>query len=144
MDFLLIDLAKSIDLRGLACDGALDHLDAPADEGALRHGVRGGDGLDFDDADARVVLAAVVGAVAQVTDPGLEGRGVVFLDDGAVGDDACGARDAGPAAVGGAEGDVDVRVGFEVVGFAGFGVCVEEEIDATGFLKRNRKKRTMC
>jgi hypothetical protein len=79
-----------------------------------------------------------VGAVAQVTEPSLEGWSVVFLDNVAVGDDARGAGDAGPTAVGGAEGDVDVGVGSEVVSLAGFGVCVEEEVDATTLLYRSK------
>lgn len=140
MDLLLVDLTEGVDLGGLTRDGALDHLDPPADEGALGHGVGGGDGLHLDDADAWVVLAAVVGAVPQVTHPGLEGRGVVLPDHVPVGDDGGGAGDAGPAAVGRTEGDVDVGVGFEVVGLAGLGVCVEEEVDSAGFLKNQNNK----
>ncbi len=118
----------------LARDRTLDHLDAPANESALGHSICCSQGLHLDDADTGVILTAVVCAVAQVTEPSLEGWSVVFLDKVAVGDDARGAGDAGPTAVRGAEGDVDVGVGFEVVGLARFGVCVEEEVDTTALL----------
>ena len=73
-------------------------------------------------------------AVAQVAEPGLQRRGVVFLDCFAVVDYAGGAGDGRPATGGVQEGDVGVLVRREVVGLAGFGVCVEEEVDAARFL----------
>lgn len=60
----------------------------------------------------------------------------MFVDEGAVGGDGGFAGDGGPFAGGVEEGDVDVGIGFEVVCFAGFGVGVEEEVDATGFLEK--------
>jgi hypothetical protein len=56
--------------------------------------------LDLDDADTRVLGAAVVLAVAEITEPGFESGGVVFFDDGAVGDDGGGAGYGGPFAGG--------------------------------------------
>lgn len=55
-------------------------------------------------------------AVAEIAEPGLEGRGVVFLDDGSVGDDFRGAGDGGPFAGVVEEGDVDVGVGGDARG----------------------------
>jgi len=52
----------------------------------------------------------------------------------AVGDDVGFAGDGGPFAGVVEEAEVDVGVVFEVVGLAGFGVCVEDEIDAVAFL----------
>jgi hypothetical protein len=71
-----------------------------------------------------------------ITHPGLQCRGVVFLDGVAIGEDAGGAGNGGPRAVGGEEGDVDVLVRVEVVGLAGFSVGVEQVVDASGFLER--------
>ncbi len=65
-------------------------------------------------------------AVAQVTEPGFEGGRVVFLDGGAVSEDICLSGNGGPFAGGVEEGDVDGAVGGDVVGFAGFGVGVED------------------
>ena len=73
-------------------------------------------------------------SVAQVAHPGFQGGGVVFADGVAFGDDGGRSGDGRPFAGGVEEGDVDVRVGREVRGFAGFGVGVEEEVDAAGFL----------
>jgi hypothetical protein len=74
-----------------------------------------------------------------ITHPGLQCRGVVFLDGVAIGEDAGGAGNGGPRAIGGEEGDVDVLVRVEVVGLAGFSVGMEQVVDASGFLggKRN-------
>jgi hypothetical protein len=75
-------------------------------------------------------------SIAQVTNPGLQAGGVVLVDDGAVGEDRGRAGEGGPFAGGVQEGDVDVPVGGEVVGLAGFGVGVEEEVDAAVLLFR--------
>lgn len=89
---------------------------------------------DLDDADPWVLWSAVVLAVSEVSDPRFELAGVVFPDGFAVGDDLGFAGHGGPFAGGVEEGDVDFRVGLEVVGFAGFSVGVEEEVDTAAFL----------
>ena len=73
-------------------------------------------------------------AVAKIPNPGLELGGVILLDDVAVTDNRGFAADGGPLASAVEESDVDGGVGVEVVGLAGFGVGVEDEVDATGFL----------
>ena len=72
--------------------------------------------------------------VAEVTNPRLKRWRVVLLHEGAIGDEGSATGDGRPFARGGQEGDIDVRVGFEVVGLAGLGIGVEEEIDAVAFL----------
>lgn len=46
------------------------------------------------------------------------------------------AADGGPFAGAVEEGDVDCGVGFDVVGFAAFGVGVKEKVNAVAFLQR--------
>jgi hypothetical protein len=110
LDLSLINLAQVIDVGDIAGDGALDHLDAAADGGALGHSVRGGDGLDADHADARVVLPAVVHPVAQIAQPRLQRRTVVLRHRAAVCHDARRPRYRRPAAVRRDECQVHVRV----------------------------------
>jgi len=123
-----------VDRRRLARHGALCDLvragqQVLAADGVLRRLAR-----DLDDADTRVVGAAVVLAVAEVTEPRLQRGRVVGLHLLAVGDDGGFAGDAGPFARGVEEAEVDLGVGFEVVGFAGLGVGVEDEVDAVALL----------
>lgn len=127
-------MPELIDRRRLARGDALGELHERADGGAAADGVLGRDGLDLDDADAGVVGPAVVDTVAEVAEPGLEDGRVKLLDGGTVGDDGGAAGDGRPFARGRQESDVDVGVVGEVVGFAGFGVGVEEEVDAVAFL----------
>ena len=134
LDFGFADLPQLVDLGGFSREDALDHLDSSADHVLPADGVRDGRGLDLDDADPRVLVAAVVLPVAQVAEPGLEGGAVVFLDHAAIGDDLRRAGDRGPLARAVEEGDVGARVGRDVVRLAGLGVGVEDQIDAAGFL----------
>lgn len=57
-------------------------------------------------------------AVTEIAEPGFEGWRVIFLDGGAVDDDAGCAGDRGPFAGCVEEGNVDVLVALDVVGFA--------------------------
>lgn len=79
--------------------------------------------------------------VFQVAEPGFEGWRVVFADGLAVGDDGGFAANGGPFAGGVQEGNVDFGVGLQVVGFAGFGVGVEEEVEAATFLHDSTEVR---
>lgn len=56
------------------------------------------------------------------------------MDFLAVGLDGRLARDGGPFAAAVDEADVDFWVGFQVVGLAGFGVGVVDEVDAVALL----------
>ena len=58
------------------------------------------------------------------------------MHERAVGGDFRDAGHGGPLAGSVEEGDVDVGVGGQGVGLAGFGVCMEEEVDAAVFLLR--------
>lgn len=114
--------------RTVAGNDALGNLDAAADDGLVADGVRDRLGVDADDADAGILGPGVVHAVAQVADPGLEAARVVLAHDLAVRDDGGLARDGGPLARRVEEGDVDARVGVQVVRLAGLGVGVEEQV----------------
>ena len=56
------------------------------------------------------------------------------MDEATVGHDLGLAGDGGPFAGVVEEAEVDFGVGIEVVGLAGFGVGVEDEVDAVAFL----------
>ena len=72
--------------------------------------------------------------ILEISEPGLQSWGVVFLDHVAGSEDRGGAGNRCPFAGGIEEGDVDVRVGIDVAGLARFGVGVEDEVDAVIFL----------
>lgn len=130
----LIQVPQLIRRRRLTRDSTLGDFKRTAKQILPADGILCRLAGDLDDADARVVGPAVVRAVAQVAEPGLEVRGVVGLDLLSVGEDAGFAADGGPFAGGVEEANVDFGVGFEIVGLAGFGVGVEEEVDAVAFL----------
>lgn len=134
LDLIRIQLPQLMYVRRIARHDALCDLNAARHGGAVGHGVRRGLGVDLDDADAWVVRAGVVLAVAEVADPGLQLARVVFADGVAVRDDGGFAGDGGPLARRVEEGDVDARVFVQVVGLAGFGVGVEEEVETAAFL----------
>ena len=134
---LLINLPQLIDIRHLPRDRPFDHLDSSSHTRPLGQSIRCSQSLDLDHADSGIILASVVCAVAQVTKPGFERGRVVFLDGGAVINDGCRAAHTRPAAGGVQEGDINMRVGLEVGCLARLGVCVEEKVDAAGFLVRS-------
>ena len=129
-----LNVPKLVDLSSLASDNALGELHSAANGSAPADGVLRSLAGDLDEADARVLGTTVVLAITEVAEPGLEGRRVVLLDAGAVGLDGCGAGDAGPLAGVVEEGEVDVGVLLEVVGLAGLGVGVEDEVNAVVLL----------
>lgn len=73
-------------------------------------------------------------AILQVAKPRFQGRRVVFANRLTVSDDVGFAGDGGPFAGGIEEGDIDLGFGFEIIGFAGFGVGVEKQVNAASFL----------
>lgn len=128
------NLPQLINLRRLPRQHPLHHLHAPRHHISPRSRIRDRLGLHLDDADPRIIGPAVVGAVAEVAQPRLQLRAVVLLDGGAVGDDAGRAGEGGPFPGRVEEGDVNGGVVLEVVGFARFGVGVEEEVNAAALL----------
>ena len=70
----------------------------------------------------------------EIAHPSLERGRVVLADQFPVGGDLGMAGDRGPLAGGGEEGDVDDGVGGKVVGLAGGGVGVEDEVNAVALL----------
>ena len=130
-----LNVPKLVDLSSLASDNALGKLHSAANGSAPADGVLRSLAGDLDEADARVLGTAVVLAVTEVAEPGLEGGRVVLLDAGAVGLDGGGAGNAGPLAGVVEETEVDFGVLLEVVGLAGLGVGVEDEVDAVVLLR---------
>lgn len=73
-------------------------------------------------------------SVAKIAQPGLQAAAVCLLDQIAIRNNTRLARDRSPLARAINEGHVHVWIIGQVVGLAGLGVCVEEKINATGFL----------
>lgn len=65
-------------------------------------------------------------AIAEITEPGLQGGSIVLGHQAAVGINGGSSSDGSPLSRGVDKGDVDVRVGGEVVSLARLGVGVEE------------------
>ena len=134
LDLLLAELPQFVDLWRLARNNSLCHLHAPANSVLPHNSIGSSLGGNSNNADTRIIRSAIVLSITKVAQPGFQSRRVVFLDDGAIGDDLRGAGHGGPFAGGVEEGDVDVWIGINVRGLAGFGIGVEDEVDATVFL----------
>jgi hypothetical protein len=135
LNFLRLNVPKLVDLGSLASDNALGEFNGAADSSAPGGSVLCGLAGDLDEADAGVLGTAIVLAVTEVAEPGLERWGVVLLDASAVGLDGSGAGNAGPLAAVVEESEIDVGVLLEVVGLARLGVGVENEVDAVVLLR---------
>jgi hypothetical protein len=112
----------------------LRQLYEAANLGPVRHGVLHSVSPDANDANTWVLWATVVLAITEVSNPRLQCRRVVLLDNSAVGLNGSLAGDGRPLAGVGDEANVDRGVFFEVVGLARLGVGVEEEVEAVSFL----------
>jgi hypothetical protein len=134
LNLIFGDLSKLVHTRRIPCDSTLRDIRKPIDQILPHNRIRRRQQIDLDNPNSRILRSAIMLSIAQVTNPGLQAGGVVLVDDGAVGEDRGRAGEGGPFAGGVQEGDVDVPVGGEVVGFAGFGVGVEEEVDAAVLL----------
>ena len=129
LQLLLAQMPELVDLRRLARNHTLSNLDRTADCGGTRSSILRRLARDLDHNDTRILGTTIVLSITEVAEPGFEGGGVVLADLFAVGLDGGFAANAGPFAGVVEEAEVDVRMGFEVVGFAGFGVGVEDEVD---------------
>ena len=134
LELRLVEISKLVDLRRLASNHALGELGESTNGSASADGVLRCLGRHLDNNDSWVVWATVVLSVTEVSNPRLERGAVVLMHLLTVGDDGSGAGDRGPLAGRGEEGDVDVGVVLEVVGLAGLGVGVEDEVDAVTLL----------
>jgi hypothetical protein len=134
LDFCFSKLPQLVDLRWLARGYALRQFHKASKRGAVGNGVRSGAGLHANDTDARVLWTSIMLAVAEVTDPCLERRRVVFLDNATVCLDGSMARYGSPFSRVVDETDVDRRVCLKIVCLARFGVGVEEKIEAVALL----------
>jgi hypothetical protein len=135
LNLLCLNVPKLVDLSGLASDNTLGELNGTTNGRAPGGSVLCSLAGDLDEANTRVLRTAVVLAVTEVAEPGLERGRVVLLDAGAVGLDGSGAGDAGPLAGVVEESEVDLGMLLEVVGLAGLGVGVEDEVDAVVLLR---------
>jgi hypothetical protein len=90
-DLARADFAELVDGCGLASHGTLGDLSRSPEEGLVSDRVGDSQSLDADDSNSRIVLRAIVLAIAKISHPGLQCRGVVFLDQAAVGLDGGGA-----------------------------------------------------
>lgn len=76
---LLGDMSQLVDLWCLASHDALSHLNASRDWVTSCNCVLRSLRLDSDDSDTRIVLRAVMSAVLEVAEPGLQRGRVVLL-----------------------------------------------------------------
>lgn len=131
---LIRNLPQLIHLRRTPCRRSLRHLvNLPQDPGRINR-IRRSLRIDLDNANTRVLWPTVVCAIFQIPEPCFQRWGVVFANGLAVGYDLGYAADGRPLASALEEGDVDIGVGFEVVGLTGLGVGVEKEVNAAAFL----------
>jgi len=137
LDLGRADLAQLVHLSGSTGDNAFSNLDDATDGGAVADGIGDGLGLDTNNANAGVVLGAVVLAVAEVTKPGLQRWTVGLLDEVPVGNYAGLAGYGGPVAGAIDEGDVDMRVTRDLVRLVRLSIGVEKKVNTTGFLCTN-------
>jgi hypothetical protein len=135
LNLVRLNVPKLVDLSSLASDNTLSELHSAANGSAPADGVLRSLAGDLNEADTGILRTAIVLAVTEVAEPGLEGGRVVLLDAGAVGLDGGGAGNAGPLAGVVEETEVDFGVLLEVVGLAGLGVGVEDEVDAVVLLR---------
>ena len=134
LNFILVKVPELVDVGCVTSGNTLCKLNEAAHGGPLADGVLSGLCIDLDDAHSWVIGAAVMLAIAEVADPGLQSGRVVLVDDLAVGDDFGIARDGTPLARVVEESKVDVGVILEIVGFSALGVGVENQVDASTFL----------
>lgn len=66
LDLLLADFPQLIHLRRIPRQGSLGHFKAPPQHRAAGNRISGGLGIDFDDADPRVLGPSIMRAVFQV------------------------------------------------------------------------------
>ena len=134
LQLLLAKLPQLVDLRRRAGDSPFDNIRTPAQRSPSRNCICCCESLDLDDTNPRVFRSSIMLAIFQVAKPCLQGRRIVFADHLTISDNVGFAGNRGPFAGGVEEGNVDLRFGLEVIGFAGFGVGVEEEVNAATFL----------
>jgi len=134
LKLLLVQMSELVDLWRLASNDTLCEFGESADSGAAANRILRCLGRDLDDADSGILWATIVSAITEVANPGLECWAVVLADLLAIGLNGCLTGDGGPFTGGGKEGDVDLGIGFEVVGLSGLGVGVEDEVYSVALL----------
>lgn len=117
-NLLFANLAQLVHHGRIASHHTLGHLGQSAGNVLVRDGIVSCSHLDADDADSGVIGRAIVDAIAQIANPGLQMRLVVLLYELPISDDFGGSTDGSPFARVVEEANVDVCVGGEVVGLA--------------------------
>lgn len=130
----LLQVPQLVHLRGVTSHDTLGKLERTTNSRTPGDRILRGLGANLDDTDARVFGSTIMLAVAEVAEPGLEGRRIEGADLFAVGLNAGFTANRCPLARGVEETNVDFRVRIEVVGLAGLGVGVEDEVDAVALL----------
>lgn len=125
-NLLLTQLPQLLYGRGAPSHHTLRDLRNSPDDVLSRDRISRRLSLDSDNANSGILRSTIMFPITEIAQPCFKCRGIVFLDNGTVGYDARDARHRGPFAGGVEEGDVDVWVGIDVVGLAGFGVGVED------------------
>ena len=128
------DMSQLIHLRRLAGNDALGQFNRTSNDILAANSIMSLRRRHRNQTNTRVLGSTIMRAVAEVAEPSLQRRGIVLLDTGAIRLDLGFAGDGRPLAAGVQKAQVDLRVGLEVVGFTGFGVGVEDEVETVAFL----------
>ena len=143
LQLLLVEVTELVDRRRLTSHNTLDQLDRAANRRSVGSRVLNGLRLDLDKTDSWILWAAIVLAVLEITEPGFERRRVELANLLPVGLDGGDAGDGRPLAGVVEEAEVDFAVALEVVGLAGLGVGVEDQVDAVAFLHAGRVSKSV-
>ena len=108
LQLLITDVSQLIHLRCLSRRNTFRKLHKPTHRRPSRNGILRGLRIHLNHHDTWVLGPTVVFAIAKITNPRFKCGGVVFLDYGAIGDEARAAGDRGPFAGIVKEGEIDV------------------------------------
>lgn len=128
------NLPELIHMGRFSCENPLCNLSSTADEVPSLQRVSHSGGLDTNNANPGIILRAIVDSIIKVAQPRLQPNAVRLLDQLTISHNTCLARDGCPLAGAVDEGYVDMGIVGQVVGLSRFSVCVEEEVNASGFL----------
>lgn len=131
---VLANLPQFLDLRGLARYRPLHDFNPSPHRGSDGGCVCRRPGNHSDHADSGILRSTVMHPVPQISQPGLEACGIVFMNNGSVRDHGRFPGNRSPFSCGVEEGNIHCRVGMEIVGFSRLGVGMEYIVDTAAFL----------
>ena len=85
LDLAIGDFSQVVDRSRSTRDDTGSHLSGTTKEVFREEGISGRVHLNTNDSDTRVVLRTVVRSIAEISEPGLQGRSIVLLDEGSIG-----------------------------------------------------------